>query len=81
MSAATTPIPATPSKTPRCGSTSFRADRSLGGRLVCSHCGTPVDQRGGRVRRAEMTPGKKGLAFWLVVAAIALLLVIVIQSL
>ena len=69
------------SRCSRCGSTSFRADRSLGGRLVCSHCGTPVDQRGGRVRRAEVTPGKKGLAFWLVVAAIALLLVIVIQSL
>ena len=65
----------------RCGSTSFRADRSLGGRLVCSHCGTPADQRVGGLRRPAVTTRRKGLAFWLVVAVIAFLLVILIQSL
>ncbi|MAR07526.1 MAG: transcriptional regulator [Cyanobium sp. NAT70] len=25
-----------------CGSSAFRADRSLGGRLVCQRCGTPL---------------------------------------
>ena len=29
---------------PRCGSTSIRADRSLGGRLICMNCGASVGQ-------------------------------------
>ena len=69
----------------RCGSTSFRADRSLGGRLVCSHCGIPADQqrRGsgsrGPLRRVSR-PGSAGLRFWILLAFIALLLVLLFQS-
>ena len=35
---------------PRCGSWSVRADRSLGGRMVCGRCGTPLQgvSRGGK---------------------------------
>lgn len=67
------------SRCSRCGSTSFRADRSLGGRLVCTHCGTPADRRS-RGSGQTIVPRRKGLGFWLLVAAIALVLVLVIQS-
>ena len=29
---------------PHCGSLKLRADRSLGGRIICSCCGRPVNQ-------------------------------------
>ena len=69
----------------RCGSTSFRADRSLGGRLVCSHCGVPADQQirrssgGGRpIRSSGIRSG--GFWFWILLALIALGLVLLFQS-
>ena len=65
----------------RCGSTSFRADRSLGGRLVCSHCGTPAEQRVRSVRRSSLAPRRKGIKVWVILALMALVLVLVVQSL
>ena len=65
----------------RCGSTSFRADRSLGGRLVCSHCGTPAGQRVRSEGRASVGPRRKGVRFWVILALMALVLVLVVQSL
>ncbi len=68
----------------RCGSTSFRADRSLGGRLVCSRCGVPADQQarrsnGGRaIRSTRMNPG--GFWIWVLVALIVVVLVVLFQS-
>lgn len=68
----------------RCGSISFRADRSLGGRLVCSHCGFPADQRarssgsGGQLKGINQRGG--GLWFWLLLAVIALVAVLLFQS-
>ena len=69
----------------RCGSTTFRADRSLGGRLVCSHCGIPADQqRGGSGSRGPVTRSSRqasgGLRFWLLLALVALVLVLLFQS-
>ena len=60
----------------RCGSWSVRADRSLGGRMVCGRCGTPLQgvKRGGK----PLFPIRAGLQSWrlwlfaLVVAAAAL---------
>ena len=69
----------------RCGSTSFRADRSLGGRLVCSHCAVPADQQarrssgGGRLLRSSRS-GSGGYRFWILLAVIALVLVLLFQS-
>tara|TARA_B100000945_G_scaffold305767_1_gene292569 strand:- start:663 stop:878 length:216 start_codon:yes stop_codon:yes gene_type:complete len=34
-----------------CGSSNFRADRSLSGRLVCNSCGTPYGVRKGRRKK------------------------------
>ena len=69
----------------RCGSTSFRADRSLGGRLVCSHCGVPADQQARRssgkgrpIRSSGIRLG--GFWFWILLALIALALVLLFQS-
>ena len=69
----------------RCGSTSFRADRSLGGRLVCSHCGVPADQEvrrssgRGRPMRSSGT-SSSGIWFWILLALLALGLVLLFQS-
>ena len=69
----------------RCGSTSFRADRSLGGRLVCSYCGIPADQPGRRSnsggrRSGVATQGAGGLWFWILLALIAFVVVMLFQS-
>jgi ribosomal protein L37E len=69
----------------RCGSTSFRADRSLGGRLVCSHCGIPADQQGRRSSSGGRLSGATtqragGLWFWILLALIAFVLVVMFQS-
>ncbi len=69
----------------RCGSTTFRADRSLGGRLVCSRCGIPADQlragsasQGGLRRPSQRGGG--GFRFWLLLALVVLVLVVLFQS-
>ncbi len=69
----------------RCGSTTFRADRSLGGRMVCSHCGVPADQqarrsstKGGLPRSSRNSSG--GFRFWILLALIVFVLVLLFQS-
>ena len=69
----------------RCGSTTFRADRSLGGRMVCSHCGVPADQqarrsstKGGLTRSSRNSSG--GFRFWILLALIVFVLVLLFQS-
>ena len=69
----------------RCGSTTFRADRSLGGRMVCSQCGVPADQqarrsstKGGLIRSPRNSPG--GFRFWILLALIVLVFVLLFQS-
>ena len=69
----------------RCGSISFRADRSLGGRLVCSHCGVPADQK---ARGSSGSPRSvrtqqqisKGWWFWILLAMIAFVVILLLQS-
>ncbi len=43
---------------PNCGSWSVKADRSLGGRLVCGRCGQPLGAGGQGSRRRQ---GSRGL--------------------
>ena len=61
---------------PRCGSWSVRADRSLGGRMVCGRCGTPFQgvKQGGK-GLLPLRPGRRSWRWWLLgllVAAAAL---------
>lgn len=63
---------------PRCGSWSVRADRSLGGRMVCGRCGTPLQgvKRGGAGKGVLPSLPSRGRWRWwllgLVVIAAAL---------
>ncbi len=53
---------------PKCGSWAVKADRSLGGRMVCGRCGEPLGakviplRRSGR--RARWRPPGQGLGVW-----------------
>ncbi|MAN18544.1 MAG: transcriptional regulator [Synechococcus sp. EAC657] len=68
----------------QCGSSSFRADRSLGGRLVCNRCGTPADQRrasgraGSPIRASPR--GQSSPLFWIVLGLVVLVLVLIFQA-
>ena len=66
---------------PRCGSTSLRADRSLGGRIVCTQCGTSIGQ--GQTyktnQQSSLLRTNRQWIWWLIGLG-TLLLVIVIQS-
>ena len=62
---------------PRCGSWSVKSDRSLGGRMVCGRCGTPLDgvaQRGRgpmpRLSGMSRQPWRLGLIALVVLAAL-----------
>ena len=53
---------------PRCGSWSVRADRSLGGRMVCGRCGTPLQgvKRGDKGKGwLPVLPARRRWRFWL----------------
>ena len=65
---------------PRCGSTSIRADRSLGGRLVCMNCGASVGQgQSTRTNQNSLRQGNRQWIWWAIGFG-TLLIVIVIQS-
>lgn len=68
----------------QCGSSSFRADRSLGGRLVCNRCGTPADQRRASGRAGSpvqvSSRGLSGPLFWILLGLMALLVVLFFQA-
>jgi hypothetical protein len=51
---------------PRCGSWSVKADRSLGGRMVCGRCGVPLEgvQKQGHARL--LRPARSSWGWWLV---------------
>jgi hypothetical protein len=57
---------------PRCGSWSVRADRSLGGRMVCGRCGTPLGgvSRGRARRSLPLLPRRGRWRLWLLVLVI-----------
>ena len=65
---------------PRCGSTSIRADRSLGGRLVCMNCGASIGQ--GQTTRTNQNSMRQGNRQWIwwAIGLGTLLIVIAIQS-
>jgi uncharacterized membrane protein YvbJ len=65
---------------PRCGSTSIRADRSLGGRLVCMNCGASVGQ--GQTTRTNQNSMRQVNRQWIwwAIGLGTLLIVIAIQS-
>ena len=65
---------------PRCGSTSIRADRSLGGRLVCMNCGASVGQgQSTRTNQNSLRQVNRQWIWWTIGLG-TLLIVIVIQS-
>ena len=65
---------------PRCGSTSIRADRSLGGRLVCMNCGASVGQgQSTRTNQNSLRQVNRQWIWWAIGLG-TLLIVIVIQS-
>ena len=65
---------------PRCGSTSIRADRSLGGRLVCMNCGAAVGQeQTTRTNQNSMRQVNRQWIWWAIGLG-TLLIVIAIQS-
>ncbi|MEC8213650.1 MAG: TFIIB-type zinc finger domain-containing protein [Cyanobacteriota bacterium] len=65
-----------------CGSRSFRADRSLGGRLICQTCGTPAGSRPARSARARPSrTDRHRRRLWLVLLAIVLVMVVVLSAL
>lgn len=65
---------------PRCGSTSLRADRSLGGRIVCTNCGAFVGQ--GQTTRSNQqalrTINRQWI--WWAIGLGTLLIIIIAQS-
>jgi uncharacterized Zn finger protein (UPF0148 family) len=65
---------------PRCGSNSLRADRSLGGRIVCTNCGAPVGQ--GQTYRANQQSFRTNNRPWIwwAIGLGTLLIIIMIQS-
>ena len=65
---------------PRCGSTSIRADRSLGGRLVCTNCGAFIGQ--GTTTRSHQHSLREVNRQWIwwILGLGTLLLIIIIQS-
>ncbi len=69
----------------KCGSVTFRADRSLAGRLVCTRCGSPLFIRKGfsstRFTSTSLVGTKlnKRLVLFLVLMAILILIIVVCQ--
>ena len=65
---------------PRCGSTSIRADRSLGGRLICMNCGASVGQ--GQTTRSNQNSLRQVNRQWIwwAIGLGTLLFIIIIQS-
>jgi hypothetical protein len=57
---------------PRCGSWSVRADRSLGGRMVCGRCGTPLQgvKRGGNAKGLLPALPRRGRWRWWLLALV-----------
>lgn len=52
---------------PNCGSWAVKADRSLGGRLVCGRCGEPLGAKViplRRSRRRHWLPASRGPRLW-----------------
>ena len=64
----------------RCGASTFRADRSLAGRLVCSRCGAPVSARpmGRNPPSAGRSSGR--WLWWLLLLIAVVLLVLWLQA-
>lgn len=56
---------------PRCRSWSVRADRSLGGRMVCGRCGTPLQGIKGSGRAFGPAARRASWRWWLVGLLIA----------
>lgn len=64
----------------RCGASSFRADRSLAGRLVCSRCGAPASAR--PMGRNPASAGRSSGRWlcWLLLLIAVVLLVLWLQA-
>ncbi|MAH56990.1 MAG: transcriptional regulator [Synechococcus sp. ARS1019] len=63
----------------QCGSRSFRADRSLAGRLVCTRCGAPQGQGGGSTafrRGSKQRGGRWPFWVWLLLAMFVVVVVL-----
>ena len=62
-----------------CGSSNFRADRSLSGRLVCNSCGTPYGVRkGGRNKVNSFIPFSYKNKLWLFIFILILSFILVV---
>ena len=64
-----------------CGSLSFRADRALSGRLICTSCGTPLGvRRNGSRRKNELIefPINRQKIYFITILIFVFVLVVVI---
>ncbi|AHF64349.1 hypothetical protein Syncc8109_2005 [Synechococcus sp. WH 8109] len=61
-----------------CGSRRFRADRSMGGRLVCQHCGLAAGSRA--ARSTPHSSRRSNAKRWLVILLIAVIVLVVVTS-
>lgn len=64
----------------RCGASSFRADRSLAGRLVCSRCGAPASTRGIGWKPSSSGRSSGRWFWWLLLLIAVVLLVLWLQA-
>ncbi|MGC6483479.1 MAG: transcriptional regulator [Synechococcus sp.] len=65
----------------QCGSRSWRADRSLAGRLVCTRCGTPQGAGSGTSRSLQRGRGTRGRLPWWWWVVLVLVVALLIQLL
>ena len=61
-----------------CGSRRFRADRSMGGRLVCQSCGLAAGARA--ARSTPHSSRRSNAKRWLVILLIAVIVLVVVTS-
>ena len=65
---------------PLCGSTSLRADRSLGGRIVCTNCGASVGQGQTTSSNQQALRSINRQWIWWAIGLGTLLIIIIAQS-
>ncbi|TCD57169.1 transcriptional regulator [Synechococcus sp. BS55D] len=66
----------------QCGCRSFRADRSLAGRLVCARCGCPVGQGRAAFRQERFSSSRwvRRWGWWLVLILVVIGMVLFLNG-
>ncbi len=58
-----------------CGSSTFRADRALAGRLICANCSAPLDTRNSKFRIIK-TNRRSKIGFYLLIIVFIFLIIV-----